>query len=335
MTAHPVGSPGTLTGIPSRAGSALAVDRLTKRYGAKTVLDEVSFEVRPGTVTAFVGPNGAGKSTTLRVVAGLDRPTSGRVLVDGRPLEKWSAPARKAGFALSVACAHPGRTARDSVRWVGSLLGRSARECDQALDRVGLGSAAHRRTRGFSLGMRQRLALAIALLGDPELLVLDEPMNGLDPDGIAWVRELLVDFRSSGRTVFFGTHLLAEVEDVVDDVVVIAGGRVVDAGPAAGFLSRHSLALVSVRCADAQALAEVVQDAGGRITRVEPNGRMQVAGLEAERIGALAGTRGIAVYELSTGRTLHGAFDELTRQLAEPAPAHAAARAGSLLEGAR
>lgn len=282
---------------------------LGKHHGGVRAVADLSFAVRPGAVTGFLGPNGAGKSTTLRLLTGLDRPSAGRVLVDGRPLTEWPEPGRKLGAVLGVNCAHRGRTARDSIRWVCRLAGVPVRRGDDLLEELGLFGVADRRTGGFSLGMRQRLALAIALVADPEILVLDEPMNGLDPEGILWTKDLLRRMRAEGRTLFFTTHLLSEVEDLVDDLVVIANGAVVDTGSARSFMDRHDHGAVVVRSDDLPGLAAVLQAAGGRVVRVLDGDRMEVSGLDAAQVGRIAAQAGIPVLELSTGRSLHGAFD--------------------------
>ncbi len=211
----------------------LQAENLTKRYGPVLAVSNASFAVRAGAITGFLGPNGAGKSTTMRLFLGLDRPTSGRSLVDGKPIDQWSVPARKIGAALDPQCAHPSRRAIDCLRIAAKLADVPAGQAETLLDRVGLADVAGLRVGRFSLGMRQRLALAIALVGNPEILILDEPMNGLDPEGIAWVKGLLRTFRDQGRTIFVSSHLLSELEDLVDDLVVIAQSKIVGSGSAA------------------------------------------------------------------------------------------------------
>ncbi|MER7210020.1 ABC transporter ATP-binding protein [Streptosporangium sp. NPDC000239] len=208
----------------------IEVSRLSKRYGAKTAVDDVSFTVRPGTVTGFLGPNGAGKSTTLRVLLGLDHPTSGTALIDGRPYRDLSHPLRKVGALLDGAGPVPERRAIDHLTWIAQSNRIPRSRVREVLDLVGLGDAAKQRVKKYSLGMGQRLGIAAALLGDPEILVLDEPVNGLDPDGIRWVRTFLREFAASGRTVLLSSHLMAEMAETADEAVVIAQGRIVARG---------------------------------------------------------------------------------------------------------
>jgi len=273
--------------------AAVEVSGLTKRHGDHTVVDDVSFDVRSGTVTCLAGPNGAGKSSTLRLVAGLDRPSDGKVLVHGQPLQSWPEPGRRLGAAFDGRAAHPGRTALDSLRWVARLVGVPEDRCAQLLQEVGLASVARRRTRTFSLGMHRRLALAIALLPEPEVLVLDEPLNGLDPEGVVWFRSLLQDLRSRGRTVLMVSHAMADVGDLVDDVVTMREGRIEESGTAARLWRRHDT--VHVRTDDPQRLAAVLQTAGGRIVRVDEDFAMHVGGLDTGAITRLATAHGLTL----------------------------------------
>ncbi|MFD0884487.1 ABC transporter ATP-binding protein [Streptosporangium algeriense] len=208
----------------------IEVSRLSKRYGAKTAVDDVSFTVRPGTVTGFLGPNGAGKSTTLRMLLGLDHPTSGTALIDGRPYRDLSHPLRKVGALLDGAGPVPERRAIDHLTWIAQSNRIPRSRVREVLDLVGLGDVARQRVKKYSLGMGQRLGIAAALLGDPEILVLDEPVNGLDPDGIRWVRTFLREFAASGRTVLLSSHLMAEMAETADEAVVITRGRIVARG---------------------------------------------------------------------------------------------------------
>ncbi len=218
--------------------STIAVEGLTKRYGTVTAVDDLTFELAPGRITGFLGPNGAGKSTTMRLLLGLARPASGRATINGRPYSELRDPLRQIGALIDPNVFHPGRSGRAALR----IAARPARIPDQrveeVLNLVGLGSAAHRRAGGYSQGMRQRLALAAALLGDPETLVLDEPASGLDPEGVHWLRGLLRGLATEGRTVFVSSHLLAELAQTVDDVVIINRGRLVAADSMAGLLER-------------------------------------------------------------------------------------------------
>jgi ABC-2 type transport system ATP-binding protein len=208
----------------------IAVLGLSKQFGGVRAVDDLTFEVPPGQVTGFLGPNGAGKTTTLRMVLGLARPTSGRALIGGRPYHELAHPRREVGAVLETTGFHPGRRGRDHLRIAAQIAGLPARRVDEILDRVDLSAAAGRRVRGYSLGMRQRLGLAAALLGEPRVLILDEPGNGLDPAGMAWLRGMLRDFAASGGAVLVSSHLLAEVAQTVDRVVILAGGRVRYAG---------------------------------------------------------------------------------------------------------
>ncbi|MGK4595178.1 ABC transporter ATP-binding protein [Amycolatopsis sp. w19] len=214
-------------------------DRLTKRRGSATILSDVGFEARPGRVTGFLGPNGAGKSSTLRILLGLDRPTSGTALVDGVPFAGLRDPLRKVGAVLDGSGAHRSRTGRAHLNWVAAAGGIPRGRVDEVLAEVGLSTAAGKRVRGYSLGMGRRLALAAALLGDPEVLVLDEPVNGLDPEGIRWIRGFLRARAAAGRTVLLSSHLMGELSETVDDVVVIDRGRIVARGTLTEVVGGH------------------------------------------------------------------------------------------------
>jgi len=211
----------------------LTIDGLTKRHGSRTVLSDVSFRAVPGRVTGFLGPNGAGKSSTLRILLGLDRATAGSALVDGRPYRSLPTPLRSVGSMLDGSGAHRSRTARNHLAWVARAGGIPRRRVEEVLDQVGLADAGRTRVGRFSLGMGQRLGLAAALLGDPAALVLDEPVNGLDPEGIRWIRGLLRSHADAGGTVLLSSHLMSEVAEIADDLVVITGGRIVKTGPLA------------------------------------------------------------------------------------------------------
>jgi ABC-2 type transport system ATP-binding protein len=217
----------------------LKFDQLTKRRGAATILSGVSFEARPGRVTGFLGPNGAGKSSTLRILLGLDRPTSGTALVDGVPFAELQDPLRKVGAVLDGSGAHRARTGRAHLKWIAAAGGIPRGRVDEVLAEVGLSEAAGKRVGGYSLGMGRRLALAAALLGDPEVLILDEPVNGLDPEGIRWIRGFLRERAGDGRTVLLSSHLMGELSETVDDVVVINGGRIVAQGTLAEVVGEH------------------------------------------------------------------------------------------------
>jgi ABC-2 type transport system ATP-binding protein len=218
--------------------STIAVEALTKRYGTVTAVDGLTFRLAPGRITGFVGPNGAGKSTTIRVLLGLARPTAGRATINGRPYAELRDPLRQVGALIDPNVFHPGRSGRTALRIAARPARIPRQRVEEVLHLTGLGGAAHRRVGGYSLGMRQRLALAAALLGDPQILVLDEPASGLDPEGVAWLRGLLRRLADEGRTVLVSSHLLAELAQTADDVVIINQGRLVAAGPMAGLLER-------------------------------------------------------------------------------------------------
>ncbi|HET8896690.1 MAG TPA: ATP-binding cassette domain-containing protein, partial [Protaetiibacter sp.] len=207
--------------------------RLTKRYGAKTAVDDATFSVRPGMVTGFLGPNGAGKSTTMRMIVGLDRPTSGTVTIDGRPYSALEAPLREVGVLLDAKAVHPGRSARGHLRALAATHSIPSSRVDEVIGLTGLDAVAGKRVKGFSLGMGQRLGIAAALLGDPATLILDEPVNGLDPEGVIWVRKLARHLASEGRTVFLSSHLMSEMAQTADHIIVLGRGRVIADAPVA------------------------------------------------------------------------------------------------------
>ncbi|MEV1176177.1 ATP-binding cassette domain-containing protein [Nonomuraea sp. NPDC049784] len=293
----------------------LRAENLTKRFGSLVAVSNVSFAVRAGAITGFLGPNGAGKTTTLRLFLELVHPTSGSAHIDGRPLHEWPVPSRKVGAVLDGHCTHPRRRAIDSVRWAARLAGAGA-DAEELLDRVGLAEMAGQRTGAFSRGMLQRLALAIALAGDPEILILDEPMNGLDPAGIAWIKNVLRGLRDDGRTVFIASHLLAELEDLVDDLVVIAQSKVVGSGSAGAFIDRFQPQAISVLSDQPQALGAAVSRAGGQI--LETNGqRILISGLTSTQLGELARDAGIALFGVTVERSLRTAFTTATADTAD------------------
>ncbi|GAA0901181.1 ATP-binding cassette domain-containing protein [Pseudonocardia zijingensis] len=268
---------------------------LTKRYGAVLAVDDLSFDVEPGAVTGFLGANGAGKSTTMRMVLGLDAPTAGTATVGGRAYRDLPSPLREVGALLDPRCMHPGRSARAHLRWMADAAGIARSRVEEVLELVGVGHAADRRVGTFSLGMRQRVGLAGALLGDPGTLLLDEPLNGLDPEGIRWVRALLQGLAREGRTVFVSSHLLHEMEHVAQRVVVIARGRLVDV------LDVGQAATVRVRPASTR-LAAGLRAAGATVTAVEDG--LDVEGVPPQRVGEVALEYGIALHELVERR--HG-----------------------------
>ncbi|GAA2316573.1 ABC transporter ATP-binding protein [Streptomyces kunmingensis] len=290
---------------------------LCKRYGGATAVDALSFCVRPGRVTGFVGPNGAGKSTTLRMMLGLDRPDSGDALIGGRPYTGLPDPLGTVGALLDCEALHPGRRARDHLLWLAHYSGLPSRRVDLVLDQVGLASAAKKRTGGFSLGMRQRLGIAAALLGDPPVLILDEPVNGLDPEGIQWIRGFLKSFAAQGRTVLISSHLMSELQDTADHLVVIGRGRLLadtDVGELLDEVSGSRVALRTGRRAEAM----TVLTGAGATVAVTGADLLTVTGLPAERVAALLGAQDIPFSELSRHRaTLEEAYMELTASAAE------------------
>ncbi|MGZ4597939.1 MAG: ABC transporter ATP-binding protein [Actinomycetes bacterium] len=293
-----------------RQGHRIDVVGLTKRFGSVTALDDLSFSVRPGVVTGFLGPNGSGKTTTLRCLLGLVTPDAGTATVDGRDYRELTNPLATVGAALESSGFHPGRTARNHLRWLADAAGLDVGRADELLAMVGLSEVGDRRVGGYSLGMRQRLALAQAMLGDPPVLLLDEPANGLDPAGIAWLRDLLRALAAQGRTVLISSHVLAEVQQSVDDVVVITRGRLVRQGSLAELAAGS--AAVLVRTPDPARLRTAL--ASYDVEEL-PDGRLRVRGLDAAGVGHLAHTEGVEVHELAPeAGGLERVFLELTRQ---------------------
>ncbi|MCP2167196.1 ABC transporter ATP-binding protein [Goodfellowiella coeruleoviolacea] len=292
------------------------VKQLTKRYGGTTAVDRLSFQVRPGSVTGFLGPNGAGKSTTMRAVLGLDTPTSGQALVNGRRYADLAHPMRQVGALLDANAAHPGRTALMHLRCLARThrIGR-ARVAD-VLDQVGLASAAHQRVGRLSLGMRQRLGIAVALLGDPGVLLFDEPVNGLDPDGVRWIRQLMRALAAEGRTVLVSSHLMSEMELTADRLVIIGRGRLIADTTVSELTDRYRQGVL-VRSPRATELAAVLTAHGGQVTPEAP-GEVSVTGLDAARIGDLAAASGIAVHGITTRTaSLEEAYLRLTADAVE------------------
>jgi len=292
--------------------SAAAIEAvgLTKRYKSVTAVDDLSFRVREGAVTGFLGPNGAGKTTTLRMVLGLARPSEGTATIQGRRYVELDEPARTVGANLEVAGAHPGRSGRNHLRALAAMAGLPASRVDEVLRLVELEDAADRRAGKYSLGMRQRLGLAATLLGDPRVLVLDEPANGLDPQGIRWLRDFLRAMAAEGRTVLVSSHVLAEVAQTVDDVVVIHRGRLVQQGPVQSLTAAG--AGVLVRTPRPDVLRTALDRAG--LTAVEaPDGALVVDGGEAAQVGEIAFAAGVPLHELAPRSTsLEEAFLALT-----------------------
>ena len=290
---------------------------LTKRYGDKLAVDHLTFRVEPGRVTGFLGPNGAGKSTTMRLVLGLDRPAGGRATINGRPYAELAQPLRTVGALLEARAMHPGRSARNHLLFLAQTQGLPSRRVDEVLDLVGLREVAGKRTKGYSLGMGQRVGIAAAMLGDPSVLLLDEPVNGLDPEGILWVRNLIKQLAGEGRTIFVSSHLMNEMAVTADHLIVIGKGKLIADCSTREFISRSSEKSVLVRSPDANRLADLIAAEGGKALAQEPSdgqaASLSVTGLEAPRIGEIAAANRIVLHELTPQlASLEEAFMELT-----------------------
>ncbi len=302
----------------------IEADRLSKRYGPILAVDDLSFTVLPGQVTGFLGPNGSGKSTTMRMVVGLDAPSGGHVTVAGRRYDRLRFPLNEVGALLDANAVHPGRTARNHLAWLADSNRIPRSRVDEVLEIVGLTKAAHRRAGDLSLGMGQRLGIAGALLGDPPVLIFDEPINGLDPEGILWVRKLLRSLAGEGRTVLVSSHLMSEMAQTADSLIVIGQGRLLAVGTVAEFIERNEGHHVQVQSPDAAALTDLLRGKGATVTVDGPQD-LSVAGLECRDVGVIAAGAGLTLYELVTRRaSLEDAFMELTRdqsqyRAAEPA----------------
>jgi ABC-2 type transport system ATP-binding protein len=323
-------SPGGEIPTPGRPGAPLTRRRasgsvvpmieiraLTKRYGRTTAVSDLTFTVQPGVVTGFLGPNGAGKSTTMRMILGLDEPTSGSVTVNGRPPRAHAAPLRELGGMLDPRAVHPSRSAHHHLLALAQTSGIRRSRVDEVIDAVGLRSVAGRRAGGFSLGMGQRLGIAAALLGDPAIVVLDEPVNGLDVEGIRWIRGLLGELAAQGKTVFVSSHLMSEIAQTATHLIVIGRGRLIADTGMAEFIASAAPPAVRVRSSDRDALAGLLRSPEVTVTAGD-GGALVVSGLPAERVGAVAATAGITVLELCTAETsLEDAFVDLTKDAVE------------------
>ncbi|GIH76330.1 ABC transporter ATP-binding protein [Planobispora longispora] len=322
---------------------------LTKRYGSTVAVDGLSFEVRGGHVTGFLGPNGAGKSTTMRMMLGLDHPTEGSVLIDGTPYGQLKHPLRKVGALLDAKAVHGGRTARDHLLCLAQSNGIPASRVTEVLAVTGLTEVARRRVGGFSLGMSQRLGIAAALLGDPEILLFDEPVNGLDPEGILWIRTLMRNLAAEGRTVFVSSHLMSEMAQTADHLIVIGKGRLIADTSTAEFISRSSQGYVRVRSPRLPDLARLLDGAtgdgtaggragdgtaGDRAAGVTLHGdHLRVTGMTAAAVGEAAAGAGLALHELAeVAPSLEAAYMELTRESTEYAGAGEGAERGRTRE---
>jgi ABC-2 type transport system ATP-binding protein len=299
--------------------AVVEAESLTKRFGQVSAVTGLSFALKAGTITGFLGPNGAGKTTTLRMVLGLATPTTGRALVFDKPYAELPRPALRIGAVLEATDFHPGRSGRDHLRMLACAVGVPDSRADEVLRLVELDGAARRRVKGYSLGMRQRLGLAAALLGDPELLILDEPANGLDPEGVRWLRDFLRSVASEGRTVLVSSHVLAEVAQTVDQVLIISRGRLVVESPLAELTARAGGA-VRVRSADPQQLATALRGENLQVT-AGIDDTLLVNGASSDRVGEIAFAAGVPVHELATdGGSLEDIFLQLTTETTE-APA--------------
>ena len=292
---------------------------LTKIYAGKAAVDHLTFTVEPGQVTGFLGPNGAGKSTTMRLILGLDRPQSGTALINGRRYRDLRDPLRTVGALLEAKTVHPGRTARNHLLFLAQTQGVPARRVEEVLALVGLQAVADKRAGSFSLGMSQRLGVAVAMLGDPQVLLLDEPVNGLDPEGVLWIRNLMKQLAADGRTIFVSSHLMNEMAVTADHLIVIGRGKLITEASTEDVIARSTDKSVRVRTPDADRLAEMIAAAGGKVVRGSAEsgaengaGLLTVTGLEAPRIGELAASASIVLHELTPLASLEGAFMELT-----------------------
>ncbi|MDX3193962.1 ATP-binding cassette domain-containing protein [Streptomyces sp. MN03-5084-2B] len=301
----------------STAGSGIVVAGLRKRYGATRALDGMSFAVRPGLVTGFVGPNGAGKSTTMRVILGLAAVEEGTALIEGQPYCSLRHPLRHVGSLLDAAAPHPARSARNHLLWLAHSQGLGVRRVDEVLEQVGLTSAARRKAGGYSLGMRQRLGVAAALLGDPPIVLLDEPFNGMDPDGIVWMRGFLRSLASEGRAVLVSSHLMSEVQDTADHLVVAGRGRAIADTGVAELIAAASKNRVALRTTTRPAATSVLAQAGATMTATGPD-TLIVSGVTPDRVVTLLNESGVPFSEVSAHRaTLEEAYLDLTRDAVE------------------
>jgi ABC-2 type transport system ATP-binding protein len=295
----------------------IEVDQLSKRFGPVTAVDGLSFAVRPGRVTGFLGPNGAGKSTTMRLLLGLDHPNTGTATIHGKRYRDLVEPLRVVGALLEAKAVHTGRSAYNHLLVLAQTQGLPRKRVDEVIDLVGLRDVADKRAGGFSLGMSQRLGLAAALLGDPRVLVLDEPVNGLDPEGILWVRNLMKYLAGQGRTVFVSSHLMSEMALTADQLIVIGRGQLIADCATDEFIARSSQRSVLVKSPDAARLTELITAEGG-LVKADNGQALTVGGLPAPRIGELAAREGLVLHELTPQlASLEEAFMELTRDSVE------------------
>jgi len=290
----------------------IEAEGLSKRYGDTLAVDNLSFRVEPGKITGFLGPNGAGKTTTMRLILGLDRPTTGQVTVNGKPFDQASQPMRVVGALLDAKAVHGGRSAYNHLLCLAESNNLPRRRVGEVLGLVGLTEVARKRSKGFSLGMGQRLGIAAALLGDPQILMFDEPVNGLDPEGILWIRNLMKALAAEGRTVFVSSHLMSEMENTADHLLVIGRGKLIADCTVEEFIAANSQQAVRVRTPQPDVLAKLVTAAGATV-RTDGDGSMVITGLDQSRVGDLAYDNAVRLHELSpVHASLEEAFMELT-----------------------
>jgi ABC-2 type transport system ATP-binding protein len=295
----------------------IEVRGLTKRYGAKTAVDDLTFGIEPGTVTGFLGPNGAGKTTTMRCILDLDYPDEGTITVDGKAYHELAYPMREVGALLDAKSVHGGRSAYNHLLCLAQTNSLPRRRVDEVLELVGLSEVAKKRSKGFSLGMSQRLGIAATLLGDPKVLMFDEPVNGLDPEGILWIRNLMKALAAEGRTVFVSSHLMSEMENTADHLIVIGRGKLIADCTMSEFIARSSGAAVRVRTPSADDLTRAIT-AKGATVGTDDDGALEVRGMSSQEVGDLAFTEGIRLHELTTVRaSLEEAYMEVTASSVE------------------
>ncbi len=295
----------------------IRVDGMTKRFGSKTAVDHLSFDVRPGVVTGFLGPNGSGKSTTMRCMLDLDRADSGTATFDGRRFRDLHRPLHEVGALLDAGYVHPGRSGRNHLRWLAATNGIGMARVNTVLEQVGLTAAADARLRSYSLGMRQRLGIAAVLLGDPQTIILDEPANGLDPEGIRWIRDTLSWLAGQGRTVLVSSHQLSEMALIAHDLVVIGQGRLIEQSTVAGFVAEHADTWVRVQSPTVGALVPHLTALGAAVTTIDPT-TVDVRGTTSATVGELAAHHGVVLHELATQTgSLEDAFLKATAESVE------------------
>ncbi|GAA1823527.1 ABC transporter ATP-binding protein [Nesterenkonia flava] len=290
----------------------ITAENLRKTYGSKTAVDGISFQLQPGTVTGFLGPNGSGKSTTMRMAMGLDRPTSGSITIAGKPFAAHRAPLRTVGAVLDAGATHPGRTGRQHLKVLATTHGIPSSRVDQVIEMTGLGSAASKRIKSYSLGMNQRLGIAAALLGDPAVLIFDEPVNGLDPEGVRWVRQMARQLAAEGRTVFVSSHLMSEMAQTADHLIVLGRGRILADAPIQEFIDSGSDQRVLVRAEQSSTLMNALQAPEVTLRSIDAE-TFEVIGLDPRTIGRRALDTGVAVHELTPQKSsLEDSYMRLT-----------------------